>query len=327
VTDLKLEDVKGIGPKTAEKLREKGIGTVEELATKRPEELAEILNISKKAAKLIVNDAKSMALDRALTIKTLKERLEYKKQRECLISTGSIALDNLLKGGVHTDAITILAGEYASGKTQLCKQLAVNTVKLGRKVAWIETESGTFSVDRILEIAKANGVEIDLEKDIFVIEARDITDPYKQFLAYELIDKWATENKVDLGLLVIDSFSAKFRSYFTGREMLPDRAAEEARHFGFLDYIASKYNCAVVMTCQVMDVPDPNLQLGAIVKTGTRKRIVGGNVLLHSGTYILMMHKVKMDEWELIVADAPDIPFKSVRFRILPSGIKDVRTR
>jgi len=105
--------VKGIGPKTAEKLREKGIGTVEELATKRPDELAEILNISKKAAKLIVNDAKSMALDRALTIKTLKERLEYKKKRECLISTGSIALDSLLKGGVHTDAITILAREYA----------------------------------------------------------------------------------------------------------------------------------------------------------------------------------------------------------------------
>ena len=76
-----------------------------------------------------------------------------------------------------------------------------------------------------------------------------------------------------------------------------------------------------------MDIPDATLQLKAIVKTGTRKRIVGGNVLLHSGTYILMMHKVKMDEWELIVADAPDIPFSSVRFRILPSGIKDVRTR
>ena len=322
-----LETVKGIGPKTKEKLLEAGISTIAQLATKRPEELADILKINKKAAKMIINDAKSKALEKAIRLTTLKEILEHKKERVVKISTGSLALDSLLKGGVPTEAITIIAGEFASGKTQICKQLAVNTIKMGRKVAWIETESGTFAPDRILEIAEANNVEIDLEKDIYIIPAISVTDPYKQFLAYELIDKWAEENNIDLGLIVIDSFTAKFRSYFTGREMLPDRAAEESRHFGYLDYLASKYNCAIVATCQVMDVPDTQSQLGVIVKTGTKKMPVGGNVLKHSGTYILMVHKVKLDEWEMIVIDAPNIPFSSARFRILPSGIKDVRTR
>jgi len=60
---------------------------------------------------------------------------------------------------------------------------------------------------------------------------------------------------------VVDSFTAKFRSFYTGREQLPDRAKGTARHFGFLDRIASKFNCAVVLTCQATDVPDAQLQL------------------------------------------------------------------
>jgi len=319
--------VKGIGVKTLEKLLDAGIDTLPKLAVRRPEEIADILDITKKSAKLMVNDAKDKALDKALEIKTLKEILEHKRTITKHISTGSLVIDNLLKGGISTEAITLLAGEYASGKSQICFQVAVNTVKMGRKVAWIETESGTFVPDRILEIAKANNVNINLDEDFIVITARDISSPYRQFLAYERIDKFVSENNIDLGLLVIDSFSAKFRSYFTGREMFPDRASETSRHFGFLDYLASKYNCAILLTCQVMDIPDSGMQLHSIMKTGTRKEIVGGNPLKHSATYILTLQKVKMNEWELIVCDAPDIPFQSVRFRILPSGIKDVVTK
>jgi len=323
-----LEQIKGIGPKVAEKLVEAGITDLAELAVRRPEEIKEILKITLKKAKDICNQAQQIALDKAIKLHTLQDIIEHKKKITKRISTGSLALDNLLKGGIPTEATTVLFGEYASGKTQLCKQLAVNCIKqYGRKVAWIETESGTFSPDRILEIAKANNVEIDLEKDFIIIPASYISTPFNQFLAYKLIEKECEEKGYDLGLLVIDSFTAKFRSFYTGREQLPDRAKETARHFGFLDRIASKFNCAVVLTCQATDVPDAQLQLKQLAKTGTRKEIVGGNIVKHSGTYLLALQKVKKDEWECIVFDAPDIPMQSVRFRILSSGIKDIVTR
>ena len=39
-------------------------------------------------------------------------------------STGS-SLDSFLKGGIETQAMTEIVGEYASGKTQLCYTLCV----------------------------------------------------------------------------------------------------------------------------------------------------------------------------------------------------------
>ena len=61
--DHPLCTVKGIGPKTAEKLIEKNITTVEQVAIMRSEELADVIGITNKAAKDIVNVAKNMALD------------------------------------------------------------------------------------------------------------------------------------------------------------------------------------------------------------------------------------------------------------------------
>ena len=73
-----------------------------------------------------------------------------------------------MKGGIPTEAITMFKGEYASGKSQMANQLAINTLRiLKRKVFWIETETGTFVPDRLLEMAKAVGYTIDIDKDIF----------------------------------------------------------------------------------------------------------------------------------------------------------------
>lgn len=323
--ELDLLDIKGIGEKTKEKLIEKGVTTVNQLAVMRGEELADVLNITKKAGKDIVNDAKSKSLDTALRGYSFAEILKHKLTVTKHIPTGSMALDALLKGGISTEAITILAGEYSSGKTQLAYAVAIATLKMGRKVAWVETEAGTFAPDRLLEIAKASGVEIKPD-DFYIIPASEISDPYKQFLSYEKIIRWADAGN-DLGLVVIDSFSGRFRGFYVGREMLPDRSSEEARHFGQLDNIAAKYNAAILATAQVMDVPDAGGQLHQIMKTGTRKELTGGNILKHSGTYICIMQKVKTDEWELIVADSPNIPFSSARFRIMSVGIRDVTTR
>ena len=320
-----LSQVKGIGPKTAEKLIDNGITSVEQLAIIRPEELKSILNITLKAAKDITNDAKRIALDVAVPAITLDELDQHIKEVVQRIPTGSSALDKMLGGGIRTEALTQIKGPYATGKTQLCCQIAVNCLKyLKRKVIWIETESGTFVPDRIREMAKTVGLKIDGSEDFIIIPSKGIKTPYGQFLAYERAIKEMNRRNLDVGLFVIDSFNATFREFYSGREMLPDRGKELARHLGYLDNMASRYNMAVVFTAQVMDIPDQGGQLGEKVKTGHIQKSYGGHIMNHWSTYIISLQKMSMNEWEAVLADAPDQPMKRCRFKILPSGIRDV---
>ena len=320
--ELKLTDVKGIGPSTASKLEDAGVKSVEQLAVMRPDELKAILGISTRVAKDIINDAKDKALTRIVAPRTFVEHMKHEQEVVQRIPSGSAELDKLLGGGWKTEGIHLLKGEYSSGKTQLCVQAAINCVKyLKRKVIWIEMETGTASAARFKEVAEANGVQLK-DDDITVIPSPG-PNPFAQFLAYERAVQLIEEG-LDVGLIVIDSFNSSFRSFYTGREMLPARSAEESRHLGYLDYIARKYNLAVMMTAQVMDVPDTGGQLGERVKTGHTKRVYGGNVLTHWATYIVSLHQVSTDEREAVLADASDRPFGKCRFRITQAGIRDV---
>ena len=323
--DHPLCSVKGIGSVTAGKLIEKGITLVEQIAVMRPEELADELGITKKAAKDIVNDAKSIALDRAIIVGTFNDVIKHRKEVVQRIPTGSFVFDKIMKGGIPTEAITELKGEYASGKTQIAKQLAVNCLKyLKRKVIWIETESGCFSPDRLLEMAKAIGLEIDGDNDFIYLGSQNINTPYAEFLCVQRAEMEMLRKNLDVGLLVIDSFNGPFRSFYKGREMAPDKAGEISRHIGYLDHMAKKYNMAIVLTCQVMDIPDQGGQLGERVKSGHIKKIWGGNPLTHGGTYLISLQQVAGVQWEGIVFDAPDIPRSSFRFKIISAGIRDV---
>jgi DNA repair protein RAD51 len=50
----------------------------------------------------------------------------HQKRSEIIqLTTGSRELDRLLGGGIETGSITEVFGEFRSGKSQLCHQLAV----------------------------------------------------------------------------------------------------------------------------------------------------------------------------------------------------------
>jgi DNA repair protein RadA len=79
-------------------------------------------------------------------------------------STGSKALDELLLGGIETQAVTEFYGEFGSGKSQICHTLfamARQPVELGgldSGVIYIDTE-GTFRPERLEQIARARGLD------------------------------------------------------------------------------------------------------------------------------------------------------------------------
>ncbi|HID00531.1 MAG TPA: DNA repair and recombination protein RadA, partial [Piscirickettsiaceae bacterium] len=108
-----LEDLPGVGPATAEKLREAGYDSLEAIAVASPIELKEIAGISEGAALKIIQAAREAA-----NIGTFIRADEYLQKRQSIgrISTGSKSLDKLLGGGIETQAITEVFGEFGSGK-------------------------------------------------------------------------------------------------------------------------------------------------------------------------------------------------------------------
>ncbi len=118
-----LEDLPGVGPTTADKLRDAGFSTIESIATASPAELAEAAEIGESTAKKIIKAAREVADIGGF--KTGKDVFEQRKNVRKL-KTLVPDLDNLLGGGMETQAITELYGEFGSGKSQIVHQMAVN---------------------------------------------------------------------------------------------------------------------------------------------------------------------------------------------------------
>ena len=119
---IDLEKIPGIGKKTAEKLEEIGFTDPMAIAVCSPSELARIAEIGEGQATKIITAVRKMldiGLERA-------DKVWEKKQKMARITTGAKKLDELVGGGVPTQAITEAFGQFGSGKTQLGFNLAVN---------------------------------------------------------------------------------------------------------------------------------------------------------------------------------------------------------
>lgn len=201
VKEIKLEDIPGVGEKIAKKLREVGFSEPMTIAVASPSELAAIAEIGETQAAKIINAVRQML---EIGFESADKILE-RKEKALRITTGSKNLDNLLGGGVQTQAITETYAAYGCGKTQLGFQLAVNVQLpfekggLKRGCLWLDTEN-TFSPLRIVSIAKhlkLNPEEV--LKNIYV--ARAFNAEHQMFLvekANELIEE------KNIGLIVID---------------------------------------------------------------------------------------------------------------------------
>ncbi|TLX66584.1 MAG: hypothetical protein E6L02_05070 [Thaumarchaeota archaeon] len=322
-----LTEAKGIGEKSAEQLRKGGITGLDQLAIARPEEVQSILEVSMAKAKEIISSAKDLALEKVIEIKTAQEVADDRKAKIKFIPTGSKEFDRILGGGIPTDMISTFTGAAATGKTQVCFSLMISCIKnLGRKVAYLETEPGTFVPERIVEMAKLKGITIDLSKDIYVIRASSINSPYQQFLAYEILAKKLASG-VDIGLVCIDSFNSKFRQEFLGRERLTSRTQELARHIGMLETLTSRYNIAMVLTAQVGGIPDSGAQLGARMRFGMDKSPYGGEFFLHATGNLISMQMTRSQpppgEWTATLVDSSYLPRASALFKISSKGIQD----
>jgi DNA repair protein RadA len=308
-----LEDLPGVGQATADKLRESGYSDLMELAVASPDDVATAADIGEGAAQKIIQEAR-----KRVQVGGFESGSAILERRRKLgrISTLSKALDELLGGGVETQAITEVYGQFGSGKTQLGLQLSASVQLppdqggLAGEAVWIDTEN-TFRAERLAEIAKAVGLDPTqaLER---VHVARAFNSNHQELLvpkAFEL----ARERPVRL--LVVDSLTAHFRAEFLGRGALAERQQRLNRHMHELLRFGDVFNAAILCTNQVSARPD--------VLFGDPTGPIGGNIVGHTATYRIYLRKSKPPRRIARLVDSPNLPEGEAVFSVTGEGIRD----
>ena len=308
-----LASLPGVGPTTADKLRESGFTDLMAIAVTSPSNLAEMCSIGEGTAVKIINAARKLAdVGNFLTGEEVIER----RKNIGTLTTSSKALDELLGGGVETQAITEVFGEFGCGKTQLAHQLAVNCTLpkedggFGTHVVIIDTEN-TFRPERIIQMAEGHGIDpMKIMKRIRVARAYN---SHHQMLLVDKAGELVREHKVKL--LIVDSLTAHFRSEYMGRGALAERQQKLNKHIHGLQKFADKFNCAIFVTNQVMSRPD--------VFFGDPTKPIGGHILAHASTFRIYIRKSKGDKRIARLVDSPCLPEAEAVITITRDGIRD----
>ena len=122
---VELEELPNVGEKTAQKLREAGFADMMRLASATAKELSVKAEIGEGVAEKVIEAArKSEQIDFETALDVMERRKDVGR-----ITTGSSGLDELIGGGIESQSITEVFGEFGSGKSQISHELAV-TVQL-----------------------------------------------------------------------------------------------------------------------------------------------------------------------------------------------------
>ncbi|KAA8922953.1 DNA repair and recombination protein RadA [Thermoplasma sp.] len=308
-----IEDLPGVGEATAEKLRENGYDDIMAIAVASPKDLSDVTGIGEGAAAKIIAAARKFA--DIGNFETGEEILERRKSIQKL-TTGSKNLDDLLGGGLETQAITEFFGEFGSGKTQIMHQLAVNCTLPKEKggfdsdVMMIDTEN-TFRPERIIQMAKSRGADPDETlKRIHV--ARAYNSHHQILLAEKAQD---TAKEYNIKLLIVDSLTAHFRSEYVGRGSLAERQQLLNKHMHDLLRFGTIYNAVIAVTNQVSARPD--------VFFGDPMAPIGGNIVGHTATFRIYLRKSKGGKRIARLIDSPYLPEGETVIQIGEDGVSD----
>ena len=336
-----LENLPGVGPATAEKLQENGYDNFQSIAVASPGELSNTADVGESTAHDIIQAAREAAdIGGFETGTQVLERRERIGKLEWLVPE----IDEMLGGGVETQSITEVYGEFGAGKSQVTHQLSVN-VQLPQEagglhgsVIFIDTED-TFRPERIEEMlrgldddvlqAALDDREIEGTPDdeaameellaafLDKIHVAKAFNSNHQILLAEKAQEIAREHEDDdypVRLLCVDSLTAHFRAEYVGRGELAPRQQKLNKHLHDLDRVGNLYNAAVVVTNQVQSNPDAFF--------GDPTKPIGGNILGHKSTFRMYLRKSKANKRIVKLVDAPNLPDGEAVMRVTGEGLK-----
>ena len=308
-----IEKLPGVGPATADKLKEAGYTTLLSIAVESPKNMADLADIGETVAAKAIAAAKKVADVGGFETGdvVMKRREEIGK-----LTSGSKALNSLLGGGFETQAISELFGEFGSGKTQIAHQCAVTAQLsveeggLNGDVIIIDTEN-TFRPERIIQMAEA--LDMDTKKVLSRIHVARAFNSHHQMLLAEKARDIADEHNVRL--LIVDSLTSHFRAEYVGRGTLADRQQKLNKHMHELLRFGDLYNAAIIVTNQVSSKPDAFF--------GDPTRAIGGHIVGHTSTFRMYLRKSKGGKRIVRLIDSPSLPEAEAVIMVDECGIRD----
>jgi DNA repair protein RadA len=283
------------------------------LATATAKELAVKAEIGEGVAEKVIEAArKSEKIDFETAYDVMERRKDVGK-----ITVGSEAFNELIGGGIETQSLTEVFGEFGSGKSQIAHELAV-TVQLPEErggldgeCVFIDTEN-TFRPERVEQIA--DFFEVDHEEMLQRIHIARAFNSSHQMLMADKVNE-LVQSGTNIRLVIVDSLMAHFRAEYVGRESLATRQQKLNQHLHALQNIANTYNIAIFLTNQVQARPDAFF--------GSPTKAIGGHVLGHASTYRIWLKKGLAGKRIARLVDSPHLPEGECVFKITVDGIVD----
>lgn len=336
-----LENLPGVGPATAEKLQDSGFDSFQGIAVASPAELSNTADVGENTAHDIIQAAREAAdIGGFETGAAVLERRERIGKLETLVPE----VDEMLGGGVETQSITEVYGEFGAGKSQVTHQLSVNVQLppevggLGGSAIFVDSED-TFRPERIDEMVRGldneaiaaamNDREIEggpddesaletlVQSFLDHIHVAKAFNSNHQILLAEKAKEIASEHEdseYPVRLVCVDSLTAHFRAEYVGRGELANRQQKLNQHLHDLDRVGNLYNTAVIVTNQVQSNPDAFF--------GDPTKPIGGNILGHKSTFRLYLRKSKANKRIVKLVDAPNLPDGESVMRVEGPGLK-----
>lgn len=193
------------------------------------------------------------------------------------ISAGNDVLNELCSG-IEKDVITTIYGPAGSGKTNFCILAVVEAIQNSKKVVYIDTD-GSFSVERLRQIAKARGLtpEDILEHVVFYKptnfqEQKNVFDKLKSIISEKV------------GLIVVDSIAMLYRLELgKSSEEIYGINRELGKQLSFLSEIARTKNIPILVTNQVY----------SSFEEKDKVNMVGGDILRYSSKCLIELKQYK----------------------------------
>ena len=327
-----MEKIPDITSDMLDKLRKLNINSVYQLAVQSPSELAleisDVLDVEL-AAKLIGNARKILTENEVLSKEfSTADDLLVRRNNISRYKTGSSNFDSFLNGGIETQSITEIAGEFGSGKSQICHTLCTAAIELMEddldtcdsglihrppaSIIFIDTEN-SFRANRVHQIAEQKNLDPeDILKRIF--HCNVYSSEQLEVLIDDLpkfIEQYNTK------LVIIDSIISLHRAEFCGRGTLAERQQRLGKMLNKLRRYADIYDIAVVITNQVVSYADGS--------GFDYMKAAGGNIVAHGSTYRIFLRKYGKNR-VATMEDSPCQPYQRAKFTIAENGIRDANS-
>jgi DNA repair protein RadA len=296
-----LDEIKGIGSVTAQKLMDAHVTTVELLAVQDPLDLKVRSQIAETTCADIIKKARTH-----LGFSTWKTGLEVEAEevQKPRLSTGIRDWDEKLGGGIKQGSIVEFFGPASSGKTQMCAHFAVRAMVpleqggLEGKVLWLDSEK---SYEAAVIKANMRRWGLDPSTDLANMMYAPILNPKHLEEHFEDLPKMVVESKASA--VVIDSLTGKFRQQYQGMGNLKTRQEVINRLFARMQDMTMATDVIFLYTNQVLDKPMTGGGSHGLINQPS-----GGHIVSHNSDYRIRMSGISGNVRTFKLVDQAGLP-------------------